>query len=155
MSQAQFQNMMAGMAAQMTQMMATAQKQQVAQQPAAEAAAGGVAPLANQQQIRGDRFSKRMPEFWQERPTMWFEMLESQFQESGVTEQRSQFRALLQLINLPTRDLIDGLIRNPPADCYDQAKAVLLKQYERTQEELNTNTKACRPTLLTYNLVSS
>ena len=139
MSQAQFQNMMAGMAAQMTQMMATAQQQQVAQQPAAEVAADGVA-LANnqapQQQIRGDRFSKRMPEFWPERPTMWFEMLESQFQESGVVEQRSQFRALLQLIDLPARDLIDGMMRNPPADCYDQAKAVLLKQYERTEEEL-------------------
>ena len=137
MSALQFNEMMAEMRrsnAQVAQAMQLMQQQQQQQQPAGAIQADGVNP--NAEQPRSDRFSKKMSDFWVERPASWFELLESQFQECGIVEQRSKFRGLLQLLHLEARDVIGGLLSTPPVDCYDQAKKVLLKRYQKTEEEM-------------------
>ena len=134
MSTEQFNMMMASFTASSNQV---AQAVEIMQQVVAPAAAqgGDGQPAHPAQQVRTDRFSKRMPDFWEDRPTMWFELLAGEFQECGVVEQRSKFCALLQLLGLKGRDLLAPLMAQQPEDAFDQAKKLLLEQFERTKEE--------------------
>ena len=86
-------------------------------------------------QITTERFNRKMAEFWENRPQMWFEMLEAQFQEAGLTGQKPMFRAVLQLLPAKVVELVPDLLANPPTQCYDSIKSALIKHFQKTPVE--------------------
>ena len=117
---------MASMPKMLAEALATVRPAQVA---AAAAAPNSVAPR--------DLRDRRVPDFWSDQPTAWFQILDAHLDTANpVLTEAQKFKLLLPLIHGPAVQKIVRLVKAPPADVYTKAKETLILHFERSDEEL-------------------
>ena len=83
----------------------------------------------------------KSPPFWNTNATAWFLRLEASFATHSppITNDRTKFYHVVQLLDSPTSRRVQPTIEQPPADnMYGALKATLLDAYEPTQLQKDT-----------------
>ena len=98
--------------------------QALAARPAAPAA-----PAATPRSLH----DRKVPDFWESKPTSWFHVFESHLDANNAAHQTEQgkFSLLLPLLTTGAVNKVDRLVRAPPANVYTVAKEKLLSHFER------------------------
>jgi len=82
---------------------------------------------ANQQIAR---VSAKIPEFWKNRPKLWFAQVEANFQTSGIVADETKFNTLVASIDASILECCEDVVTNPPAvDKYQTLKECIIKEY--------------------------
>ncbi|XP_055841024.1 uncharacterized protein LOC129908505 [Episyrphus balteatus] len=92
-------------------------------------------PTGNQMAISGLSVAARMPQFWRDRPSLWFAQLETILSASRPNDD-TKFQYVIA--NLDRRDLeqiSDILLTPPAANKYAKVKERLIKVYEENEEQ--------------------
>ena len=74
---------------------------------------------------------RKVPDFWENKPTSWFHVFESHLDQATEHTERSKFALLLPLLTTAAVNKVDRLVKAPPADVYTVAKEKLLAHFER------------------------
>lgn len=82
------------------------------------------------------RVSVKVPEFWPNRPDVWFAQLEAQFALAKITEDSTKFyHVISQLGNQHTAEVLDIIISPPTTGKYDKLKSEIMKRLSASQEK--------------------
>ncbi|XP_049887031.1 uncharacterized protein LOC126381620 [Pectinophora gossypiella] len=82
------------------------------------------------------RVSVKVPEFWPNRPDVWFAQLEAQFVLAKNTEDSTKFyHVISQLGNQYTAEVIDVISSPPATGKYDKLKSEIIKRLSASQEK--------------------
>ena len=96
------------------------------------AAAAVVAPALNATSAVG----KKVPDFWDSAPIAWFKILDGCFARfDPPLSEDARFTAMLPLLHGKAVQKMARLVEFPPDDVYTQAKAALIKHFERSSED--------------------
>ena len=100
--------------------------QALAAQPAGAAAAPPPAPSRS-------LHDRKVPDFWEAKPTAWFHVFETHLDSNNATNQteKGEFSLLLPLLTTAAVNKVDRLVKAPPANVYTVAKEKLLAHFER------------------------
>lgn len=72
----------------------------------------------------------RVQQFFHNDPELWFFLLESQFESSGIRSDRTKYHTVIANLSQTVADRVRDVIRNPPdADKYNLIKARLIKDF--------------------------
>ena len=74
---------------------------------------------------------RKVPDFWENKPTSWFHVFESHLDQATEHTERSKFALLLPLLTTAAVNKVDRLVKAPPANVYTVAKEKLLAHFER------------------------
>lgn len=82
------------------------------------------------------RVSVKVPDFWPDRPDVWFAQLEAQFALSKITTDETKFyHVISQLGNQHAAEVID-IIKSPPAENkYEKLKSEIIKRLTASHEK--------------------
>ena len=98
----------------------------------AAGAAAAVAPALNTASAVG----KKVPDFWDSAPIAWFKVLDGCFARfDPPLSEDAKFTAMLPLLHGKAVQKMARLVEFPPDDVYQQAKASLIKHFERSSED--------------------
>lgn len=82
------------------------------------------------------RVTVKVPEFWADRPDVWFVQLEAQFALARITEDTTKFyHVISQLGNQYTAEVLDVIQAPPATGKYDKIKAELIRRLSSSQEK--------------------
>lgn len=77
-----------------------------------------------------------MPNFWTEKPDVWFAQVESQFNTKQITVDKTKFDYVVQSLDNSTASEVESIILHPPkTDSYGFLKEALIKAFGKTQEQ--------------------
>ena len=74
---------------------------------------------------------RKVPDFWENKPTSWFHVFESHLDQATEHTEASKFALLLPLLTTAAVAKVDRLVKAPPANVYTVAKEKLLAHFER------------------------
>ena len=74
---------------------------------------------------------RKVPDFWEHKPTSWFHVFESHLSSGTNHTEASKFALLLPLLTTNAVNKVDRLVKSPPANVYTVAKEKLLAHFER------------------------
>ena len=80
-----------------------------------------LAPAAPQQQQQQgvQAVSLKLPEFWTDKPEVWFARVEAQFGTKGINQDDTKFNYLVSSLDNTTEGEVEAiLLHPPPADKY-------------------------------------
>ena len=80
---------------------------------------------------------RKVPDFWENKPTSWFHVFESHLDQATEHTERSKFALLLPLLTTAAVNKVDRLVKAPPANVYTVAKEKLLAHFERDPLDLS------------------
>ena len=75
--------------------------------------------------------TKKVPDFWESKPTSWFMVFENHLKSNPNHTEASKFALLLPLLTTNAVNKVDRLVKAPPANVYTVAKEKLLTHFER------------------------
>ena len=99
-------------------------------QAGAVAAVAAVAAAAKPERSR-NLHDRKVPDFWETKPTSWFHVFESHLDPAANHTERTKFALLLPLLTTAAVNKVDRLVKAPPNDVYTVAKEKLLAHFER------------------------
>merc|ERR1712024_77694 len=80
--------------------------------------------------------SLKLPEFWTDKPEVWFARVESQFGTKQITVDKTKFDYVISSLDNATAGEVEPILKTPPAaDKYDALKAALLAAFGKTQAQ--------------------
>ena len=78
----------------------------------------------------------KLPTFWRDEPTIWFEQVEASFTTKGiVADQTKRDYVLAALDNDTAREVKQAIVSSPATGKYDALKTALINAFDRTQEQ--------------------
>ena len=78
----------------------------------------------------------KLPEFWTDKPEVWFARVEAQFGTKGITQDDTKFNYLVSSLDNTTAGEVEAVLIHPPgADKYNTLKKALLQAFGRTQAQ--------------------
>ncbi|KAM9306630.1 uncharacterized protein gal3st1b isoform 1-T1 [Pholidichthys leucotaenia] len=78
----------------------------------------------------------KLPEFWQNDPSSWFQQAEAQFALAGITADETKFYHIVARLDAATSRCARSVIQQPPAhDKYKELKATLIESFVPSAEE--------------------
>ena len=83
-----------------------------------------------------DLHDRKIPDFWEAKPTTWFHILDNHFASKGNLTEKAKFGILLPLLTTNAVAKVDRLVKAPPEDVYKIAKETLLLHFERDEMEM-------------------
>ena len=95
----------------------------------------GAAAAARPERSR-NLHDRKVPDFWETKPTSWFLVFESHLDQNTEHTETSKFSLLLPLLTTSAVNKVDRLVKAPPANVYTVAKEVLLAHFERDPLEM-------------------
>ena len=95
------------------------------------------APAPQQQQQQGvQAVALKLPEFWTDKPEVWFARVEAQFGTKGINQDDTKFNYLVSSLDNTTAGEVEAILLHPPqADKYEALKKALLQAFARTQAQ--------------------
>jgi len=82
------------------------------------------------------RVAVRLPTFWTDRPAVWFEQAEAQFEMAAITRQRTKFNYVVFQLNQQQAAEVEDIITTPSEDePYDRLKAELVRRLSTSREQ--------------------
>ena len=76
-----------------------------------------------------EKVSVKLPPFWSAKPSLWFKVVEAQFNTNGVTTDKTKYFYILQALDHKTLDLIEDLVSNPPeTGAYPKIRNTLIQR---------------------------
>lgn len=82
------------------------------------------------------RVSVKVPEFWPDRPDVWFVQLEAQFALARINEDTTKFyHVISQLGNQYTAEVLDVIQAPPATGKYEHLKSELIRRLSSSQEK--------------------
>ena len=80
--------------------------------------------------------SLKLPEFWTDKPEVWFARVEAQFGTKNITVDQTKFDYVVSSLDNATAGEVEPILKTPPAaDKYDALKAALLAAFGKTQAQ--------------------
>lgn len=81
------------------------------------------------------RISVKIPPFWCADPALWFCQLESQFETSGITADKTKYHSVVAAIESNILSQVSDIVLNPPTvDLYKTLKSRLLERFRDSEE---------------------
>ena len=78
----------------------------------------------------------KLPEFWTDKPEVWFARVEAQFNTKGITQDGTKFDYLVSSLDNTTAGEVEAILLQPPAaDKYEALKKALLQAFAKTQTQ--------------------
>ena len=78
----------------------------------------------------------KLPEFWTDKPEVWFAHVESQFGTKQITVDKTKFDYVVSSLDSTTAGEVEAILTAPPDDNkYDVLKAALLAAFGKTQAQ--------------------
>jgi hypothetical protein len=77
----------------------------------------------------------RLQPFWDCNPTAWFAVADGQFAVRGIADERIRFYNIIAFIPENFLRGLQDLLADPPADCYTQLKARMLRRHTLSRYE--------------------
>ena len=78
----------------------------------------------------------KLPEFWTDKPEVWFARVEAQFGTKGITQDDTKFNYLVSSLDNTTAGEVEAVLTHPPAaDKYNTLKKALLQAFGRSQAQ--------------------
>jgi hypothetical protein len=82
------------------------------------------------------RVAARLPNFWPDRPAVWFAQAEAQFELVVITLQRTKFNYVVSQLNQQQAAEVEDIIISPPEqDPYDRLKTELVRRLSTSREQ--------------------
>ena len=90
--------------------------------------AGIATALKNLQEPAVRAVSLKLPEFWTDKPEVWFARVESQFGTKAITVDKTKFDYVVSSLDTTTAGEVEAILTDPPAgnNKYNSLKAALL-----------------------------
>ncbi|XP_046384953.1 uncharacterized protein LOC124155278 [Ischnura elegans] len=83
-----------------------------------------------------DHVAVRLPNFWAERPELWFSRVEIQLALAGITSDTTKFSYVVNQLEDRYAIEVEDIIRNPPArDKYEAIKTELISRLTSSKEQ--------------------
>ena len=80
--------------------------------------------------------SLKLPEFWTDKPEVWFARVESQFGTKGITVDKTKFDYVVSSLDNTTAGEVEAILTAPPDNNkYDALKTALLAAFGKTQAQ--------------------
>ena len=80
--------------------------------------------------------SLKLPDFWTDKPEVWFARVESQFGTKGITVDKTKFDYVVSSLDNSTAGEVEAILTAPPDnDKYDALKTALLAAFGKTQAQ--------------------
>ena len=80
---------------------------------------------------RKDLHDRKVPDFWEARPTTWFHVFESHLDSGTALTEAKKFSLLLPLLTSSAVEKVNRFVLAPPEQVYTRAKKALLDHFER------------------------
>ena len=78
----------------------------------------------------------KLPPFWRDEPTIWFEQIEASFTTKGITtDQTKRDYVVAALDNETAREVKQAITKPPATGKYDSLKSALINAFDRSQEQ--------------------
>ncbi|XP_037805540.1 uncharacterized protein LOC119599715 [Lucilia sericata] len=82
------------------------------------------------------RVSVKIPPFWKTNSKLWFSQIESQFFNSGISQDATKYHALVGSVESDILNAVSHIIENPPTqNMYDTLKSALLNEFQDSEEK--------------------
>jgi hypothetical protein len=82
------------------------------------------------------RVAVKLPPFWAERPTLWFNQAASQFALAGITDERTKFHHIVSQLEQRYAAEVEDIINAPPShEPYTKLRAELIKRLSPSQQQ--------------------
>ena len=78
-----------------------------------------------------DLYDRKVPDFWEARPTTWLHVFESHLDNGPALSETKKFSLLLPLLTSNAVEKVDRFVLAPPEQVYTKAKKALLDHFER------------------------
>ncbi|XP_076762719.1 uncharacterized protein LOC143430372 [Xylocopa sonorina] len=86
--------------------------------------------------VESNRFAIRVPPFYPEHPSLWFNQLEAQFALNGVVADHTKFYYVAAQLETKYAKEVQDIISNPPeSEKYETLKAMLTQRLSSTQNQ--------------------
>ena len=92
--------------------------------------AAGQQPATPAQRER-NLHDRKVPDFWEARPTTWVHVFESHLDTGTELTEKMKFSLLLPLLTSGAVEKVDRFVLAPPEQVYSKAKKALLDHFER------------------------
>ena len=80
--------------------------------------------------------SLKLPDFWTDKPDVWFACFESQFGTKQITGDQTKFDYVVSSLDNSTAGEVEAILTNPPqANKYNALKTALLAAFGKTQTQ--------------------
>ena len=80
--------------------------------------------------------SLKLPDFWTDKPEVWFARVESQFGTKGITVDKTKFDYVVSSLDNSTAGEVEAILTTPPDNNkYDALKTALLAAFGKTQAQ--------------------
>jgi hypothetical protein len=97
---------------------------------------GIAAALKNLQGPAVQAVALKLPEFWTDKPEVWFARVESQFGTKAITVDKTKFDYVVSSLDTTTAGEVEAILLNPPEnDKYNSLKTALLAAFGKTQAQ--------------------
>ena len=100
-------------------------------QALADSRKDGAAAAAAKPERSRNLHDRKVPDFWETKPTSWFHVFESHLDPATNHTETTKFALLLPLLTTAAVNKVDRLVKAPPANVYTIAKEKLLAHFER------------------------
>ena len=77
----------------------------------------------------------KLPTFWRDEPTIWFEQVEASFTTKGIIADQTKRDYVLAALDDTALEVKQAIISPPIADKYDALKTALINAFDCTQEQ--------------------
>lgn len=82
------------------------------------------------------RVAVKIPPFWKTNPKLWFSQIESQFFNSGISQDATKYHTLVGSVDSDILNTVSHIIENPPAErMYDTLKSALIAEFQDSEEK--------------------
>ena len=80
--------------------------------------------------------SLKLPDFWTDKPEVWFARVEAQFGTKNINQDQTKFDYVVSSLDNTTAGEVQAILTDPPAaDKYNALKAALLAAFGKTQAQ--------------------
>ena len=94
------------------------------------------AALDAERTARAATVSVKLPTFWPNEAELWFAQAEAQFQNKGITAEKTKYNYVVSMLDVKTAKQVMDIIRTPPAaNPYTTLKARLSKAFALSDSE--------------------
>ncbi|XP_055949654.1 uncharacterized protein LOC129983948 [Argiope bruennichi] len=81
------------------------------------------------------RVAIKLPNFWRNKPKLWFLQLEAQFANSGISQDSTKYNIVVAALDKIVLGLVVDVLSDPPTDKkYENLKPALLNRLTDTEE---------------------
>ena len=80
--------------------------------------------------------SVKLPDFWTDKPEVWFARVEAQFNTKGINQDKTKFDYVVAALDNATAGEVEAVLLSPPDnDRYEKLKSSLLSAFGKTQAQ--------------------